>query len=1083
MASLAHTLREPAPAASLLRPETIIVPHYAMRQWLQAEIAKKYGVAANLEFLTPGEFVHRILDCNVPVAIPDLDSEQMHWRLWQVFNDQDALNTPALSAFRHYLQTAEPLRAWQLADAMAKTFEKYMAWRRDWLMQWDQGMQPNDAQAVLWRKISSGYSYRARRIQHYLQHFGHEQGALPTGMPSRLFVFATLNISPDVLRVIATQSRVGTLHCYLPTPSRRYWGDLGKATDYLHALEQDEQRSENPLLAAWGRAGRDFMAVLGGYEIIHPTQEIELYADPEALPEDQPAHDNLLGRLQRDLLHRRPPTAWRQHVDKTDNSLQVHACHTPLREVQVLHDQLRGLLEDKRFDPPLQPRDIAVLAPDIHQYIPHIQAVFGAHAGTDAALPYSIADASAAVTEPLTEVFLRLLALPDSAFGLQEIMTLLCAPAIMQKTGLYEDALQQLQFWLEQARLHWGLDAPHRVQHQAPASELFTWVFALDRLLLGYISGEETETGDIAALPLLEGKQLQWLTQVQSVLRTLMHYAEAMQTALSATQWRELLFKLLEDVFTATPERSEDDKALATLRTLIHTFAQTAEKAHVDAVIHREIVRDYFQEKLSAPNAFASLMTGGINFAQMVPLRLIPFRVICVLGMNDGEYPRQDRDNGQNRLIQSLSNQQRRPGDRSVREDDRYLFLQLFTAARDVFYISYQGADPRDNSTQQPSIVVSELLKTIDAYHSDPDNKVEKAFIVQHPLQSFSADNYGRQSDASDPRIFSYQQQWSAVRVPRIAHERSRWMQEDFADNAPIQSVQLTELEQFLHLPAKHFLQKRLGMQLPREYDAHEDIEPFDLMADGLEKYKLQQVVFNAMLNGVPKDELKRYLMRRGEMPIGAYADAQLDYTQTDLQPVLSLFREHAGDGLSQQPAFNLQLDAVSLHGKINNQYTHAMVFWKPSALHGKNQITQRLHWFAAAAMGVEQPLVQIYRDKGKANFIAHQLPALTKAQALQRLQRLVMLYQQGMHTPAYFAAKTGYAWFRDRHTENAWKAARLEWEGSFALAGEKDADALMLAFAQRDPLSNMRDREEFEHWSKQIFAALSTDQELKNDD
>src|SRR3546814_14530292 len=79
-----------------------------------------------------------------------------------------------------------------------------------------------------------------------------------------------LNVSPDVLRVIASQARVGTLHLYVPSPSRDYWGDLQR----VRGGDPEAAAGENPLLRAWGAAGRDLMAVLGGSEVVPPDADI-----------------------------------------------------------------------------------------------------------------------------------------------------------------------------------------------------------------------------------------------------------------------------------------------------------------------------------------------------------------------------------------------------------------------------------------------------------------------------------------------------------------------------------------------------------------------------------------------------------------------------------------------------------------------------------------------------------------------------------------------------------------------------------------------------------------------------------------
>ncbi|WP_462114441.1 exodeoxyribonuclease V subunit gamma, partial [Lysobacter xanthus] len=529
---MAEELRTPAAGQGLLEPDVVIIPQPSMRRWLQATLAQAHGIAANIVFLTPGEFVAQALDANIDGRADDLDVEAMRWRLLAVLNDERAMREPVLRPLRGYLAAGtdevDARKAWSLAGELAGTFEKYQAWRRDWMLAWDAGRSPRDPQAALWRRLGSDRPHRARRIQHYLDRFGVDGAGTPAGLPPRLFVFAALNVSPDVLRVLATAARAGTLHFYLPSPVAAYWGDvrtlphrlaLGEAEAFGDGLDVED----NPLLQAWGASGRDFMAVLGGYEIVHPAFDLPAYDDPE---ERGAADTTLLRRLKRDLLHRRAPPAapWRESLDRLDPSLQVHACPTRLREVQVLHDQLRALLEDDRFDPPLQPREIAVLAPDIDPYVPYVEAVFGGLHGRAGFIPYTLADTSPLASEPLAEVFSRLLALPVSRLGLNEVLDLLATPAIAQHAGLDTVSFDRLRDWLAAAGACWGLDGGHRARHGAPDDGLYTWQFALDRLLIGHATGGDAMVGDVAGWPDLEGGDLAALDTLIGLVRVLTRY-------------------------------------------------------------------------------------------------------------------------------------------------------------------------------------------------------------------------------------------------------------------------------------------------------------------------------------------------------------------------------------------------------------------------------------------------------------------------------------------------------------------------------------------------------------------------------
>jgi exodeoxyribonuclease V gamma subunit len=317
-----------------------------------------------------------------------LSPEVLRWHLLR------ELRTHPPAEFAAFLAGSDPRRPWSLATALADTFEKYQAWRRDLLLGWERKAPRDDGQAQLWRRIGSGRQHRARRIGEYLQRFGPESASIPAGLPPRLFVFACQNVSPDVLQVMASQARAGEQHFFLHTPSRVYWGDLHRWAAEYRPEHDDLFGGDNPLLAAWGQAGRDFIAALGGGETVRARFEVPAFAEPH--------RHELLGRIQTDLLENRAPLAatepaWpRAHVDVADVSLQFHACHTPLREVQVLHDQLRSLLEQEAGDgrERIEPRDIAVLMPDIDAYAPYVEAVFGGALGTPREIPYTIADTS-----------------------------------------------------------------------------------------------------------------------------------------------------------------------------------------------------------------------------------------------------------------------------------------------------------------------------------------------------------------------------------------------------------------------------------------------------------------------------------------------------------------------------------------------------------------------------------------------------------------------------------------------------------------------------------------------------------------
>lgn len=1099
---LARELRAPAPGQPLLAPDIVLIPQVAMRRWLQASLAQAHGIAANLEFLTPGEFVQRALDANVPGNGDDLDAGELHWRLYAALSEPGLMREPALRPLRNYLDDGDPLKPWSLAGELASVFEKYQAWRRDWLLGWEAGQGRLDPQAALWRRVAGGTSHRARRIDEYLRRFGDAATAseFPAGLPSRMFAFATLNVSPDVLRVIASQARVGTLHFYLPTPARGYWGDLATLSERLRTGEAFASAGDdNPLLQAWGEAGRDFMAVLGGYEVVHPSGDIPAYADPEARADDQPDRDSLLQRMQRDLLHRRPPMPWRGGADRGDPSLQVHACHTRLREVQVLHDQLRALLEPdspqgRAFDPPLEAREIAVLAPDIDPYAPYIQAVFGGLAGRPDFIPYALADTSPLAAEPLAEVFLRLLALPVSRFGLSEVLDLVATPAIAAQAGLDTPAQERLRDWLHAAGARWGVDAQHRRRHDAPGDDAYTWAFALDRLLLGHASGSEDDIAGVAPWTELEGGALGALDAFIRLLRVLVRHERALAEAMTPAQWRERVLGLLDALLPQTPRDPADQRTLDRLRALLDDFAATASRAGFDEPVPAEVVRAHFQGALAEADTRAPLLTGGVSFGRMVPMRLLPFRVICVLGMNDGDYPRRDPSGGLNQLTAELGTGARRRGDRSLRDDDRFLFLQLFAAAGEVFYLSYLGADPRDGSRREPSVLVSELLDVAAGYHgavadADPDAGAAEdadartALVVRHPLQPFAPAAFGAidalaATQAIEPRRFSYRGEWRPAAEAALGERREprAWITEPLPVQAAVETLSLTELRAFLRDPSSAFLRQRLALRLPEEADLVDDIEPLVLPGRGLQRSLVQQAVFDALVcgqrDGDPRgiDDLHASLRARALLPSGPLGRRQLERLLGEVRPYADAFG-HWCDGDPEQRTFELDLGELHLHGRVDQLFPAGLARFRFEELHGPAQIAHGLDWLVLSALGERRPLAQFCKTADGCG--PHLRAAVDPARARAALRALVTLRAWGLRDPLPFLPRAGWLWYQGEASgKDGWAKAQSQWQGGRSW-GEGATTSARLALRGRDPFTDDGLGEMFRAISTQVFDAV----------
>lgn len=1049
---LASQLAVPVADASVLEPETILIPQPAMRRWLQKTLAEKHGIAGNLRFLTPGEFVSQALSANLAGDdAPLANADTLRWRLWALLADEAAMQAPVFAPLQPVLAGPDrALAAWSLAGEVANAFEKYQAWRRGWLLRWDGGADPADWQAELWRRATRGQLHRARRLDTYLQRFDGADAAVPSGLPPRVFAFACQNVSPDVLRVIASAALAGPLHFFFVSPVAGWWGDLMGARERLRADPPGvfAADADNPLLVANGAAGRDFVNLLFAGEAVHPRGEITAYAEPDA--------HGLLQALQRDLLARRaPPDAPTRAFDPAERSLQLHACHTPLREVQVLHDQLRALLD---ADPGLQPRDIAVLTPDVDAYAPLVHAVFGAAMGTPRAIPYAVADGSALAGQSLADWFLRLLGLPGARFTLAEGLSLLSPAPVAQRLGLAPAQIDRLGEALAEAGARWGRDAAHRVASGAPEESAYTWQWAIDRLLLGHASDDEGDIAGVAPLPRLEGGDLVALDGLLAGLRALERLARELGSPRAPLQWPRVLAATLDELLPGRPQDPADARAIEALRAHLGALSEQLAGAAIEAPMPSSVVRAWFQSRLGESDDRQPFLSGGVTFGRMVPMRLIPFKVICLLGMNDGDYPRRDAGGALNRLTAALGTSRRQVGDRSVREDDRFLFLQLLASAGQVFYVSFLGNDPRSGEAKPPSVVVSELMDVAARYFA-ASGKAAERLLVRHPLQPFAPQAFGavvdaREAPADAARRIGFDNAW------RPAAEAAGGLREPLppfvrqalpATPAPHDVPELSRaaLFQALANPAKHFLTQRLALRLPQLQDELPDSEPFD-SGDGWLRHRLGQQVFDALRAGdVDEATLHARLLSQAMVAPGPAGREMLRAVRGVVGGAARSARDWAPDA-AQPMAWRIALPGRDLVGSFAGVHARGLLQFRPGKAHGRVVLDLGLDWLLWSALGETRPVLRLVAGEPP-----QEIAPMPQAQALARLSDVVVLADQAAQQALPFLPKSGWAWFQHATSDTPDKAepaARALWCGGNGFGGEGDDPWVKLALRGQDP-------------------------------
>ena len=1081
-----------------LAAQRVVVAHPGLGRWLLQRFAAtrdaggRPGIAANLVFELPGAWLARLMAELLDEPLLEAGPYQREHLRWLVHEELPALHEPALA--RYLAGDDAARRRLQLADHLAALFTQYLVYRRDWIAAAERG-EPGDAaaglewQARLWARVveRADAPHRAGRMASLLQRLA--RGALPREA-APLHVFGVNHLPPDTLDALALLAKYRCVHVYFPDPCpQHFWHDIVSEAELAQRVAEDRadyHEVAHPLLAALGGHGQQF-----NRQLTSLVESAALPADEHREADDAPAHDapSLLDRLQRSVRALDPdllaPTAG--HDGGDDVSLRVHACHTRLRELEVLHDTLLALLATR---PELDPRDIVVMAPDIGAYAPLLGAVFGAPGGDAdgggrrAHIPYQLADRALGALHPLIATFEALLAVPSARLTRSEVLGLLDVPAVARALDVGAGERDAIERWLLRSRVAWGLDEHMKQQVAGTAERSHSFAFGRDRLMLGWLAGDDPGfDGFEGMVPVagVAGSSADALGKLDALLALLAEARAVCAQPRCASDWSDWLRGWLQRLLAADPQDPDEGAALDAVLRCAASLRRECDGAGVDPELQWPAVREALSLRLAEVPRQQRFLPGGVTVCGMVPARVIPFRVVCLLGMNDGEFPREGS-------ASALDLMQRAPraGDRDARREDRYLFLESLMAARDVLHVSYVGESAADGSPRNPAAPLAELLELLDSQHGidrleDDARDAARSWLVRHPLQPFDAAYF----DGSDARRFSYVQAYAAAAPSPLPRDPRPFVGAGTAspDAAPAGDLDVAALQRALRDLPRFALQQGFGIRLDAlDADEGSDSEPLEARLDARDAIPAR-LLQRALADGMAQAPAAApaWLAGSGLLPPGlpgeqAYADLAR-HVDAALQWIATEEASLLGARARVRTVEVALSDGTRLGGTLSRVFEGAdgtpLVF--EARLGGAADLRSLLSLFvewavlALARPGAAPPpravlLCTVADDRsgqvdaGASAEAARWTAGYADPQAWRedvrgRLTRLVALVRDAVETPAWLPPRTTWRFLAAKPGRGL-AEARASWEGSPKSRGEADwASYARLAGRGDDPL------------------------------
>ncbi len=1010
------------------------------------------GVCANIDFTAPGELLASVtaeaLGLPRDSRLDPWQPDRLAWTLLDLI--QEDPETPWNQALKPYLQgpdgTGRPGRHLHLSLKVAGLFHRYGTERPGVIRAWSTGDDTDGFgravprslawQPALWRaaRVAIGTPAPAERLAQACQSLADEPGL--STLPARLSVFGPTRISGAHRQLLRTLARHRQVHLWMPDPSPNRWARL--ASDHVRGTGSGSDpdiptradspvphHTRSPLLRSLGSDSGELALLVQG---LTDTDT------PAATAGPSPAAGSLLEELQASIGN---DLASAEGRVKPDASVQIHDCHGRPRQVEVLRESLLTLLQQ---DPTLQPRDILIMCPDVAAYAPLITAAFSAgDPGADdpaAPLRIRIADRTAAQHNDVLLALDQLLTMAAGRFPASAVLDFAGQPAVRRMFGFDDEDLERLNDLVVQANIRWGLDASDRTRFGLPSDAVAnTWANGVDRLLLGVAIGDDNLQmfGHVLPAENLSSGDASLISSLAELVDRLRILTPQLRAAHSTGEWTDLLSACLRALTAGEGESAwQLPAALGALARLRGESGGRPAAATLDL----DDLRIWLADLLAGRPTRTNFRTGGVTVCSLAPMRSVPYRVICLLGLDDGAFPRRTGTDGDDLLA-------RVPhiGERDVGSEDRQLFLDAIMAATQHLLITYSGRDVRTNRARPPSVPVGEVIDAL----TDLTGRAPADLVVRHPLQPFDPVNF-RDGVLVADGPFSHDS--TALAGARALTSPRRPNPPLFQGTMPsdnLTETSVADLTAFLSHPPNFFLRRRLGLYVERDEEQPTDQIPIEL--GGLDRWKLGDRILTGLLRNGDHSRIARAEAFRGELPPGVLARATFDEVARESERVATAVQALRRGDVREVPVSLALPSGIRLTGVVPDVDGDRLVEPSFSSLKHKNVLGL---WVRLLALQVTQPETQ-----SRAALVARRTAGVrtwtfqpvTAEQAMIELNNLVDLMLRGRREPLPVMPAVGRDYAHKRQLDDPAEClteVREQWLKDLTRTGSEAADRVV---------------------------------------
>ena len=962
-------------STSIFSKEIIVIQTKGMAKWVSLEFALKLGIAANIEFLFPNNFIQLVSEYVNPQINKKAIKEKWNlvFKIYNILKNKEVLNEKDFLPLKNYLKDdTDNAKTLQLSFQIADTFDQYQIYRPQMIESWDKGVfnfrnkDLNKWQPLLWQKIFNNNELHRTSVFNELI----ENVNKVDKLFEKVSFFGISVLPPVHLKILEEISKKTDVDVYLLNPCREYWGDIKSDKEIKYIVKRSKATQEglileeiNYLLASLGKLGREFNEMILECE---NSESFEYFEDIKVNSHLTQIQDDLLKLTNTDESEK---LLW----NKKDKSISIHSCHSKMREIQILYDNILDVLNN---DEDVSPSDILVISPQIVDYVSIINSIFN---NEDVKIPYSISDLPDTFISFFMEVILSVARLLESRFKASDVLGILEQEPVSRKFGISHSDLDKIIHWFEEANIRWAKDKDLLDEYGNFDIDSISFKQGVRRLVTGFATYAENNNNDFRSVyPVksFDESDRHLLGSFLDFVEILKDLSDEVKVEKTGKEWFEFYGKLIESLF------SSENEFESSYLNVLKIINKLVEKMEDDVLLSFKNFTLSFKKMFDEELSSRGFIAGGITFCAMIPMRSIPFKMICVIGLNMGTFPRVKKP-----LEFDLIKDNPQKGDRSQKDSDRYLFLETILSARKYLYISYIGQSIFTNDEIPPSILVTELIEYIKSRFKTDDD-----IVIKHKLQPYHSDYFKNKTE-----LFSYSKTYLEIAKSRgILEDMPALINGDLRDIDEVKNIGLNDLIDFFGNPVKYFYNKILGIYLRDNYNDIKDTENF--VIDSLESYQIKDKIIKDIVKTndilLIENDLN-YFYKTGKLPFKNTGNFYKDKIKNELIEFYEISKDFI-KLYKETIVKETKLENINIFCKFENVTENEIVFLRMSKLKGKDLISGLITHIASNCFDdMPKKTVVISSDK-ILNFSKIQEPE-------KILSKLVGLFIEGQKYPLCF--------------------------------------------------------------------------------